>query len=192
MLEIISPKDFVEGFVEVFDQDPVGKRTIIAEQHNMYMYNGADINALLTAGQVAYRLGTMYLEFENLSSPGDPITPPAYDRSGGTAYYSSLASPRDFIRVPMSYAPTIVSSDPTKYQGNQITFLGISAGIVGQHGLTFSHTVNSAVFGGALIAAPVPDTQADDLVYSRTYWADRYVLKQQNHQIGIQWTLRYI
>lgn len=183
--------DPVLGFVKVFDVAPDGVWTLIAEKKNLYMYGGADVLTKLVAGQPAYRLGIMYLEFENLSAPTDTITPPSYDRDGGVSYFSGLASPRDFLRVPISYSPSIATTDVSKYEGNQATFLGISAGSVGQHGLAFSHTVNSAIFGGGLVAAPVTDTQANDVVFSRTYWADRFVLKQQNHQVGVQWTLRF-
>ena len=190
MLEILK-EDFVLGLVKLYLVNQLtGKRTLLHEFENLYLYSGADIAARLVGGQGTYRLATMYMEFENLPVIG-PIVPPAYTRASGIDYYSTLASPRDFLRVPITISPTIITSDAAKYEGNQITFFAISSGSVGQHALPFSHTVNSAVFGGALVAAPEPDTQANDKIWSRTYWADRYVLKQQNHQIGVQWTLRF-
>lgn len=187
--ETIDPKDFVRGSVKLFDVDPFGALRLLAERHNLYLYSGADIVAAILAGKPGYNIATMYMEFENVASPGDPIIPPAYDRSSNVSYYSDLTSPRDFLRVPLTITPTIVSSDAGKYQGNQVTFFGISSGIVGENGLPFVHTVNSTIFGGALVASPVTDTQANDRLFSRTYWADAAVLKQQNHQIGVQWTL---
>lgn len=191
IVEDVGP-EFVTGIVDVFDIAPDGQRLHLLQQRNLYVYNGADIVAAILAGRPGYTISTMYLEFENVASPGDPIVPPAYDRTSTVSYYSNLTSPRDFLRVPMIIQPTIVSSDLSKYEGNQVTFFGISSGVVGENGLPFTNVSNSTVFGGALCASPTPDTQANDKLFSRTYWADRAVLKQQNHQIGVQWTLRFL
>lgn len=192
LIDNIKPDDFVRAFVRVFDIDSIGVWKLAAELSNLYVYNGADIVASALANRSGYHIATMYMEFENVASPGDPIIPPAYDRSSNVSYYSNLTSPRDFLRIPMTLQPTLASSDEDKYENNQVTFFGISAGNVGENGLAFMHTVNSTVFGGALCASPVPDTQANDRILSRTYWADAAVLKQQNHQIGVQWTLRFL
>jgi len=192
LLDQIRHWNFVIGEVRVFDVDAFGKRKLIAALVNEYLYSGADVAARLVGGYSAYKIGAMYFEFENLAAPGDPIIPPAFDRTGGVSYYSALAAPRDFIRVPMTITPTIISSDAAKYDGNQITFFAMTSGDVGEHAVAFSHTQNSTVFGGALVSTPEPDTQANDLVWSRTYWAADAVLKQQNHQIGVQWTLRFL
>lgn len=192
MIETLKGKDFVLGLVKLFLVNQLtGARQLLHEFENLYLYSGADIAARLVGGQSTYRLATMYMEFENMVGPG-PIVPPAYTRASGIDYYSTLAAPRDFLRVPITLSPTIISSDAAKFEGNQITFFAVSSGSVGQHALPFSHTVNSAVFGGALVASPDADTQANDKIWSRTYWEDRFVLKQQNHQIGVQWTLRFL
>lgn len=191
MVSVFDPS-FVRGKVELFLVDPTGERTLVHEQDNLYLYGGADITASALAGRPNYNIAAMYMEFENLASPGDPIVPPAYDRSSTVSYYSNLTSPRDFLRVPLTLSPTLASSDDTKFTGNQVTYFGISSGNVGENGLPFIYTQNSTVFGGALAATPVPDTQANDRLYSRTYWASSAVLKQQNQQIGVQWTLRFL
>ena len=192
LMDNIHPDKFVRGSVKVFDIGPDQDKQLIAEQENLYVYNGADIVAAALANRPGYHIATMYMEFENLAAPGNPIIPPAYDRSSDVSYYSNLTSPRDFLRIPLTLQPTIASSDETKFEGNQVTFFGISAGNVGVNGLGFIYTLNSTVFGGALCASPVVDTQANDRILSRTYWADAAVLKQQNHQIGVQWTLRFL
>jgi hypothetical protein len=186
------PKSFMRGFVKVFSVAPDGSKHLLKALENLYVYTGADVVAAALGGRPGFSVGTMYMEFENLAAPGDPIIPPSYDRSSTVSYYSNLTSPRDFLRVPLTLQPTIISSDESKYDGNQITFFGISSGSVGENGLAFSHTVNSTVFGGGLCASPVVDTQANDRLISRTYWASDAVLKQQNHQIGVQWTLRFL
>lgn len=192
MRTIVRP-DFVEGWLRVFLADLQGQEVQpLFEQKNLYLFGGADIVASLVARRPGYGIATMYLEYENLPTPSTPIVPPSYDRAGGVGYYSTLSAPRDFLRIPLTIDPTIISSDPLVYAGNQVTFLSISSGSIGQHGLPFDHTVNSAIFGAGLVASPVQDTQANDIVWSRAYFADRYVLKQMNHQIGVQWTLRFL
>lgn len=190
MLEKLS-KNFVVGSVKVFDVSPDGGCRQVYAGKNTYMYSGADICAKLLAGDVTYSIGAMYFEFENLASPGDPVVAPSYDRSGGISYYTSLASPRDFLRVPLVISPSLISSNDTNFDNNQITFFALSDGYTGQNGLAFSSAANSAVFGGALVATPTPGTQANDLIFSRTYWADDAVEKAENHQIGVQWTLQF-
>ena len=189
-LDTITP-DFVQGFLRILDFGPDGVREV-CRVDNLYVHNGADIVASALANRSGYHISTMYMEFENLAAPNDPIIPPAFDRSANVAYYSNLSPPRDFLRIPLTLMPTLASTDDNKFENNQVTFFGISTGSVGENGLPFIHTQNSTIFGGALIASPVPDTQANDRLFSRTYWADGAVLKQQNHQIGVQWTLRFL
>ena len=44
---------------------------------NLVVYEwGAIVSRLLATGDVAYRIGGMYLEFENVDTPGDPVSPP--------------------------------------------------------------------------------------------------------------------
>ncbi len=154
------------------------------EGANLVLYGWADVTAKLMADNV----NMLYFEFENLANPGDPITPPAYDRSGGLAYYTQLASPRDYLRVPITVHPSIISSGDD-YQGNQVTFFAVTQGAEGVHGLSFSSSVNSAVFGYALVYAANPDDPTADVVVARTYKDPRP--KEPNAQIGIQWTLRF-
>ncbi|MCI0417609.1 MAG: hypothetical protein L0312_00050, partial [Acidobacteria bacterium] len=47
-------------------------------------------NLLLRKG-VTYGIGGLYLEFENVASPGDPVTIPGFDRGpqSGVEYYNS-------------------------------------------------------------------------------------------------------
>ena len=190
MRETIRP-DFVTGRIRLFLADQRGREIrSLHETPNLYLYGGADIACALVSG-LPFRIATMYMEFENLASPTDPIVPPTYDRTGGIGYYTSLAAPRDFLRIPITIQPTRQSSDPALYQGNRVSFFALTAGTIGQHGLPFSDTVNSAVFGAALCASPDPATQANDVVWSRAYFADRYELKQPNHQIGIEWSLQF-
>ncbi len=181
---------FVVGEVSLWDIGPTGRRLLFTLP-NLYMYGGADVAAKVVSGQANYKLGAMYLEFENQAVPG-PITPPVYTRADGIDYYTALSGVRDYLRIPLTITPTYETSDAVKYDSNVVSFFAVSAGLVGMHGLPFDTASGSAVFGGALVATPDISIPANDLVWSRAYWADRAEYKQPNHQIGIHWTLRFL
>lgn len=164
----------------------------VIDKRNLILFEGADILAQSLIGNADYRVRTMYMEFKNLPSPSTPITPPVFDRSGGIAYYDGLSSSldTDFLRVPLTFNPTI-SSSGSEYAGNQATFFGLSEGTAGFNGKLFDPSVNSAVFGAALVASPDVDTQDTDKVFSRVYSGIDKVLKEAGFEIGVTWTIRF-
>lgn len=139
----------------------------------------------------AYKIGAMYIEFEN--NGGSPVTPPAFDRSGGKSYYDGLSSSgdRDYLRVPI-VAAQLDSTDLTNFpDGNRITFFAQTTGVAGVHGKTFSDTVSSRIFGGALVSTPVFSDQTQDIVHSRFYFSssDNQLVKQAGSQVTMTWPL---
>jgi hypothetical protein len=162
-------------------------------KHNLVVYEwGAIVTRLLGLGQINYRIAGMYLEFENVASPGDPVAVPTFDRTRDIEYYNNLVGSgvRDYLRVPLT-AHTIASSDEALYpKGNLITFFARSQGLQGVHGKTFSDSVNSTVFGGSLIAF-VDDTDAtQDLILSSFYFdTDDQQPKLSTSQVGLEWEL---
>lgn len=180
------------GDVTVFLFDPKTNRVVKEiSTHNLILFSGADVLAQCLSGNAKYAVSTMYLEFMNLASPSDPITPPAFDRTGGIAYYNGLVSSpdTDFIRVPLTVNPTIVPSG-VDYAGNRLTFFGMTEGTTGFFGKPFTAGANSAVFGAGLIAAPDPDDQSQDVVFSRVYTGIDKVLKATGYEIGVVWTVQ--
>lgn len=167
-----------------------GKVVKTIDKRNQILFGGADIFALLLGGQTGYGISTLYVEFENLTNPADPITPPAFDRSGGLAYYAGLAaSPnRDFLRVPLTTSPAF-STSGAEYKNNLITFFGVTEGLQGFHGKPFGETSNSAVIGAGLVASPDTMDQSKDLVFSRLYTGIDKILKSAGFQVGITWQI---
>ena len=147
-------------------------------------------------GNRSYKIAAMYIEFENTASSGDPVTAPSYDRSEGIEYYQDLAlsADRDFLRVPLLVEPEI--GIETGYEdsftegesGNKLTFFTQTQGTTGFHGKTFSDSVNSTIFGVALVATPEFSDPTKDVVGARTYFdvADQ-VVKLPNSQVGVTW-----
>ena len=179
----------IVGMLKVFDIAEDGTVLNVGTLYNKFMAGGADIIAQLLTGNVAFGIKTMYIEFEN-GSPG-AIVEPAYSVSDGLEYYTGLVSPKDYLRVPISLHPTLSSSDPA-YAGNQATFFGITAGIVGVNGLPFSESAGSVAYGGALVASPDQAVPTSDRIFARTYWTDRLFPKHDGRQIGVQWTVRVV
>ena len=163
------------------------KKSII--RRNTILYSGADVLAKCLPGD--WKVGYMYLEYKNLADPSDPITPPAYDRSDGIAYYNGLSgSPdTDFLRIPITILPTY-SASGADYNNNQVSLYTMSEGTAGFFGKLFNESVNSAVFGAALVAAPDPADQSQDVVFSRIYAGIDKVLKEPGMQVGVQWMIQ--
>lgn len=181
------------GLVTLFSYDPTSKRifkTVVKK--NLILFSGADIFARLLAGQNAYAVNAVYLEYANTAGS---IAIPAFDRTGGVDYYNGLSgSPTvDFLRVPLLIDPGI-SSTGADYTGNRVTFLANSQGSVGFHGKPFEQSSNSRVYGAALVSAPSLTDQSQDIVFSRVYMGgvagwDVDVEKIDGLEIGITWAV---
>lgn len=164
-------------------------------RHNDFLYEwGAIFANLLMRRGLNYGVGGMYVEFENVASPGDPVSAPDFTRSPdeGVGYYNDLAlSPdRDYLRVPL-IAATLDSSDAVSFpHGNLATFFAQTAGVTGVHGKAFSDSANSTVFGGALVAFVDDADHTRDLVLSRFYLETASQQpKLATGQVGFEWRL---
>jgi len=145
---------------------------------------------LLAEGNSNYRIGGMYLEFENTASPGDPVSAPSFDRTRDITYYDDLSGSgdRDYLRVPM--ITTQLLSEGAGFVNNLMVFFARSSGVLGVHGKTFSDSVNSTIFGASLVAYVDGTDATQDLLLSSFYFD---VLDQQQKlstsQVGIEWQL---
>jgi len=160
------------------------KKTI--ERSNLILYGAADILAQLIAGNADYKINAMYIEFENTGGP--PVIPPAFDRSGGRAYYDGLGAGKDYLRVPILVSPAL-SASGVAYQNNQATFFAVTEGVAGVHGTTFD--ITSVVYGAALVAAPDIGDQSQDIVFSRVYTEIGSIQKEVGHEVGVTWTIGF-
>ena len=150
------------------------------------------VTKLLTSGDARYRIGGMYLEFENTGSPGDSVSVPSFDRTRDVSYYDDLAGSanRDYLRIPMTANQLLTEGDD--FNDNQIVFFGRSSGTTGVHGKTFSDSVNSTIFGASLVAFVSNNDATQDLLLSSFYFdvADQQQ-KLSNSQVGIEWQVTF-
>lgn len=196
--QIQTPNKAVFRLYNVPDglEDIPKNRIYLSEwDNNLVVYEFATISANLVAGSgINYRVGGMYLEFENVASPGDTVTVPTFDRSRNVSYYNNLSSSpdRDYLRVDLSSA-TVSSSDTTDFpKGNSVLFSARSAGLVGVHGKTFSDSANSVIYGAALVSFVDGNDATQDLIYSAAYFSTAtQQAKLASSQVGIEWELIY-
>jgi hypothetical protein len=160
---------------------------------NLVVYEWATVvGNLLNGTGLNYRIGGMYLEFENVASPGDTVTPPTFDRTRDINYYTNLSgsSNRDYLRVGLT-AAQLTSSDSTLFPGgNKCTYFARSQGATGVHGKTFSNAANSVIFGASLVAYIDSSDATQDLILSSMYFATAdQQAKLSTSQIGLEWEL---
>ena len=160
---------------------------------NLILFGWAgSVGKLLTQGTTNFKIGGMYLEYENVAAPVDPVSVPVFDRTGGLSYFEGLAvsATRDYLRVPLT-AATLTSTDTTKFpDGNLMTFFAQSQGVVGVHGKAFSDSVNSKVYGGGLVTFVDEADRSRDIVFSRFYFpVAQQQVKLPTSQIGLEWEI---
>lgn len=168
---------------------------------NQIQYDWGFVAAkLIGQGNYKYRLSAMYIEFENVASPGNIVTVPSFDRDAGVEYYDDLQSSgtKDFLRVPFVSLPAIgIESGFEAFftpdvDGNKLTFHAQSQGVVGVHGKTFSSGVNSKVYGAALVATPEFADRTQDIVFARSYFeTGEQTVKEASSQIGVTWEVSF-
>lgn len=192
--EIILPPP---GRITVWNIDEwTGKMVPLFSQDNQIQYSWAYIVAKCVGhGDPTYKIGGMYMEYKNVTLPGDSVAVPAYTRGDGLSYYNGLANPQDFLRIPLSSLPSItIQSGYEPYftapEGNVMSFFAQTAGTAGVLGRPFSDANNSKVFGVALVATPNWADRTKDVIFARTYFqVAQQQLKLAGSQIGVTWTI---
>jgi len=182
------------GHTAIFTFNSEGRTSDYVFQRNKIMDAMADINAKLLGGDPNYRVGYMYMEYENLASAEDNPTIPAFSKSDTVTYFINLSSSpvKDFLRVPIYAAPGY-SATSGSYTNNMVTFYAVTSNMTeGFWGRSFTAAANSAVYGGALVSAPQPTIQANDLIACRNYPEGTKVIKPEGEQIAMVWSVEFL
>lgn len=192
----------IRGRIDVWRPLPAecgrhGRIERLLRKENQIQYAwGAVATQCIGLGNRNFRINAMYVEYENVADPEDPITPPTYGRDEDRSYYNDLglSGTRDFLRVPLLIQPTIGIEEGFEdffipgVSGNLLTFHAQTQGTIGFHGKSFNDGVNSKVFGVALVATPVFADPSQDIVFARTYFdTEDQTPKLASSQIGITW-----
>ena len=186
----------IEGWMTLWDVLPCGLWLPYArKQNNLMVTYGMAAAMLFGYGDSTYRINRFYVEFENVGSPSNIVSVPAYDVYDTRAYYEDLSAPRDYLRIPVLGSPTLsIASGYEDYfsagEGNKLTFVGMTSGNAGMNGLEFSDAVNSKAFGLALVSSPDSGDRTKDVIVTRGYFATgQQKVKASSGQIGVSWEL---
>lgn len=180
--------------------EATGLITPLAAHSNQIQFNwGWAACQLFGRGNGKYKIGGMYIEFENVADPADPVSVPDVERQDGVEYYDDLlgSGVRDYLRVA-TREPTIAIGEGYEayfeegVTGNKLILMAQTSGTTGVNGLTFSDSVNSKVFGVAAVATPVFSDRTQDVVIARSYYdsGDQHV-KEASAQIMVTWELLF-
>lgn len=172
--------------------------------HNMALPWWGYVTAkAVTEGGFKWRIRKAYIEFQNVASSGTVVTLPTVEQLNpqhALAYYAGLVgSPnRDYLRVDLRGTPAIEIEDGYENYfdagfGNLIMSFAQTEGAVGVNGHTFSDSVNSKVYGTALVACPVENDPTQDIVVARAYFSgSEQLLKLPGIQIGVSWESPFV
>jgi hypothetical protein len=158
---------------------------------NLVLYGWSDIvGKLLSTGDSRYRIGGMYLEYKNVDSLGETVSPPSFGRDRSIEYYNSLSSSAsvDYLRVPAT--AITVSKDQSNPDQTILTCFARSSGLAGVHGKPFTTQAKSVVYGAALVAYVDATDATQDLLFSCFYFdPENQQPRLQNSQIGLEWQI---
>lgn len=189
MLDVLDIPQTLAGWIQLSN----GIRTV-PRRKNLVLFEAASIMTKLLAGDAAYQIAGIYLEYANVLDAGDPVIPPVYDRGEAHTYYAALASDpdRDYLRLPLA-TKGLSSGDLGTYPAGNVaafhsqTLQDVTTGV---HGKPFGGAATSRIYGAALVAIPFPNDRSRDLLFSRYYWdAAEQLVKAESKQISVLWDL---
>lgn len=189
----------IVGRYTLWDINEAGIWTPLFSNENTLMATfGWAACRLFGFGDTDYRISHVYVEYENVALPTDPVTVPTYDADDGRGYYDNLVSPRDYLRVPLIGSPAVQIASGYEglftdgVDGNKLVFFAQTIGTSGENGLAFSNAVNSKVFGLALVSVPDTADKTKDVIITRGYYSTaNQKLKEASAQIGVTWELTF-
>ncbi len=191
MQNCLNSSENISGKVRAYSVTDNSWTAVTEYKHNLVLYQWAEIaSKLLTTGDSRFRIGGLYLEFANTTSPGDAVAIPSLNRTRDVEYYNALSASatKDYLRVPLTASP--VSSEGVGLSNNQITFFARSGGIAGVHSKPFSHASNSVIIGASIVAFVDATDATRDLLFSSFYFAEEdQQQKTATSQVGIEWVL---
>lgn len=143
---------------------------------------------------VTYKPAAIYIEFENVADPEDPVSVPEGFATGeGLEYYDGLSGDRDFVRVPILLPPYAdIDPDTLSNQLNRLRWLAETTEVEGLGGLDFTSDANSKIYGLALVATPDWDDQSKDIILGRRYYeAEDQFVRPAVGGVRVGWSQTY-
>lgn len=160
---------------------------ILLSGTHVVMYSWQQIlSELLLRADPRYKISGMYIEYDNVADPLDPVTPPTLTRDRTIDYYTdlSLHPSRDFLRVSLLGTNSETVADVTT-----LTFIAGTSGSQGIHSKPFSAAANSKIFGAALVARPVAADRFQDVIFCAAYFDVTQQQLKQASDVGVAWNI---
>ena len=185
---------WVIGEVTPFYRRRIGGRVhdeFLPTMRNTVLYSGYDLLAQALVGEKI--VNGMYFQFTN-GTPNEVPVPP--ERQASYYHTTGSTAPKGFTRVPLLGRPEFVSTDVTKYNGNQLTVVAVSDDnvVVPDPGNEIQD--NQTNFVGAALANLDESDYANDTLFAAISFAFEsnmpvYIEKIPNAQIGLRWDITF-
>jgi hypothetical protein len=178
-----------QGHIQLFIEKG-GQRTIVHEQKNLILFEGADIMSLLLSGDSRHKIAGVYFEYKN----GTP-SPTTITRSMGRTSFNSITGVDgvDWLRIPIISTPLTFSS-AADYAANIVTFSATSAVSETMAGESATHNAftpgTSQVYSLALVSMPDKNNSQLDKVFARTNLAAALTVPTGFH-LGAHWSIKF-
>jgi hypothetical protein len=133
----------------------------------------------------------LYLEYTNASG----TVPTGYTSSAAIPnlvdprlYYSTLATTKNYLRVPAVRDPNVVASGTAPTYAITTTFFGQSnAAGASANPVSAAFGTGSICYGAALVLAPSAEDKSQDLIIGRSYFvgAQEYLTKTASSELFV-------
>lgn len=184
------------GFFKMWSEDCVtGEQTLLVNQRNTILYDGADITALALGGEVNAKISHMYFGYTNSYNNGVPIEGYAINQNDPIF---PVTINRSYMRIPLTFPAVYTSSDSSIYTNNIVVFtVMINAATatnycIPDHLLIDYANNGCTIFEAGLVSALDPnDTIAShthDKVFARTAFNGKQYDSSQN--LTISWGIK--
>lgn len=183
--EILTVPNSLTGFIKIWRADKLtGQEELIVDKKNMILKGGAQIIAHSLAGKPESKIWGMYIGYYN--GTGDPPTP--IIDIDYTAPFINYASPLGYLREPLTFSPSYLSSPGYEAYENTVLFSTMITTASKAGGADFN--TSSQIYEVALVSVPDTNNPIKDTVFSRTSFNP--VQYNSNYNFTITWGVRII
>lgn len=182
-MENLHASKSLEGFIKIWQTDPSsGNSTLLVDKRNMILKGGAKIISHTLAGRQESKIWGMYIGYNNSSGEFlNKVIDVDY-----TEQFPSFTAPYGYLREPLTFTPSLVSS--TGYDENTVLFSTMITSASSAGGAEFN--TSSKMYEVALIAAPELSNISKDIVFSRTNFNP--IQYNSSYNFTITWGVRIL
>jgi hypothetical protein len=182
--EHLTMNKALAGFVKIWKTDRLtGESSLVVDKPNMILKGGAKLVAHALGGKPEAKIWGMYIGYNNteFSLSSAPAITVDYANP-----FNEFTSPFGFLREPLTFAPTFMSS--ADYDENTVLFSTMITSATSSGGAIFG--TDSRIYEVALVAAGDPVSSSKDTVFSRTNFNP--IQYNSSYNFTITWGVRIL